>query len=93
MEVVEINSNNEGTVDLGSANDDGGNSLPSPTARFGSPEEKEEENGEDELTNRQFNEMFVYHTSPQFAIDNFSKRPLGKRCDNSNTGREEHVWK
>ncbi len=82
--VVEVNSSDEGTVDLGSEDGDGGNSLPTlPAARSNLPEEEEveeeeeEEEDEDELalTNREFNEQFVYHTTPPSPFFNYSDTP------------------
>ena len=81
-EVVEVNSSDEGTVDLGSEDGDGGNSLPTlPAARSNLPEEEEveeeEEEKEDEmaLTNREFNEQFVYHTTPPSPFPNYPSPP------------------
>ena len=80
-EVVEVNSSDEGTVDLGSENGDGGNSLPTlPAARSNLPteeveEEEEEEEDELALTNRQFNEQFVYHTTPPSPFPNYPSPP------------------
>ncbi len=80
-EVVEVKNEDEGTVDLGSEDGDGENSLPTlPAAGSNLPEEEEEEENEDEeeeeedelaLTNREFNEQFVYHTTPPSPFPNY----------------------
>ncbi len=81
--VVEVKNEDEGTIDLGSEDGDGENSLPTlPAARSNLPEEEEveeeeEEEEEDELalTNRQFNEQFVYHTTPPSPFPNYPSPP------------------
>ncbi len=70
-------------IDLGSSDEEGGRTLQPPAAlaaRPGSPiedEDEEEEEEEDELalTNRQFNELFVYRTSPLTPSFNYPSPP------------------
>ena len=58
--VVEIDSDNEGTIDLGSEDGEDGNSLPSP-----------EDDDKLALTNREFNEQLVFHTTPPTSFPNY----------------------
>ncbi len=51
---IDLSSEDEGTIDLDSEDGEEGNLLPSP----------EEDDDELALTNREFNEQFVYHTTP-----------------------------
>ncbi len=73
-EIVEVNSDDEGTIDLSSEDEgtvdleaedgEGGNFLPSP-----------EDDDEQALTNRQFNEQLVYHNTPQTLFPNYPSPP------------------
>ncbi len=99
-EVVEVDSDNEGTIDLGSEDGDEENSLPTlPAAGSNLPEEEEveeedeveEEEDDDELalTNRQLNEQFVYHITSPTPFPNYSSPsphlPLSNRPNDTST--------
>ncbi len=62
---IDLNSEDEGTVDLDSEDGKDGNLLPSP----------EEDDDELALTNREFNEQFVYHTTPPSPFPNYPSPP------------------
>ena len=86
-EVIEVNSDDEGTIDLVPSGDEDDSPPPSPVAHPRPPEEEEEneeEEDEEALTNRQFNEMFVYHTAPQSPSARYPSPPPPRRLPSPN---------
>ncbi len=92
-EVTEVNSDDEGTIDLALSGDEDDNPLPSPVVHPGTPEDEEEEEDEEEdeeaLTNRQFNEQFVYHTTPQSPSARYPSPPPLRHHHHHPTNNEQ----